>query len=251
MIKEVSIIATLKSGETIAALIQKPMKQSFFNAGIAGVAAIALTLASCAIQAEQAETTPASEAAVPELAPAIPAEQTEAKATAPTSQSEAAAAKPTPSFVATPPASEVVPSDAKEAAATLTDAPLPTVVQSYSGDELFAAGGGGCGMSLWRADSSYNDGSILFSGIGEGPQLLMKLENKFVTFERMEGSGKEFYGQFAQQRFRNLNGDIEVMTEVELGATGEIESVEIDKGRVVVTRNGASQEITVKGDAGC
>lgn len=150
-----------------------------------------------------------------------------------------------------PPAFEVVSDDAKAAASTLSNDPLPLEVQPYSGDELFAAGGGGCGMSLWRADGSYADGSVLFNGIGDGPQLLMKLNGKFVTFERMDGSGEEFYGQFAQQRFRNLNGDIEVTTAVELGAEGEIESVEIAQGLVVVTRNGVSQEIAVKGDAGC
>ena len=265
-----SIIAALRPYGTVAALIHKPMKRSLFNAGMTGVVAIALSfnLVSCSRPTKSAETTLTPQAAVPEQTQATPTalatpEAAASAASQPAEVAEAAPvgqpetqpasqpAKSAPSLVAPPPAFEVVPSEAKEAAATLTDVPLPPVVQPYSSDELFAAGSGGCGMSLWRAEGSYSDGSILFSGIGEGPQLLMKLDGKFVTLERIEGNGEEFYGQFAQQRFRNLNGDIEVMTEVKLGAEGEIESVEIDSGRVVVTRNKVSQEIAVKGDAGC
>ena len=192
----------------------------------------------------EATAVPTSEAGKAEAGAGVP--QTSPEKATPT------ASPPKPATLAVkPPASEVVPDNAKSAAATLTDTPLPPTVQSYSSDELFAAGSGGCGMSLWRAEGNYNDSSVLFSGIGEGPQLLMKLDGKFNTFERMEGSGEQFYGQFAQQRFRNLAGNIEVETEVKLGAEGEIESVAIDEGRVVVTRDGVSQEIAVKGDAGC
>lgn len=150
-----------------------------------------------------------------------------------------------------PPASEVVPAEARAAAANLAQAPLALELQPYSRDELFATGSGGCGMSLWRAESDVDRGAVLFSGIGEGPQLLMKINGRFVAFERIEGSGEEFYGQFAEQRFRNLNGDIEVVTQVTLGQKGEIESVAIDGGTVTLTQNGVSQEIAVKGDAGC
>lgn len=229
------------------------MKTSRFKAGVTVVAiAATLTLSGCVLSSDQPEDVPASA----EPTEAVSNDGVEGAST----ESVAATDKPVQETVepeapkelaVQPPASEVVPDDAKAAATTLTDAPLPVVVQPYSGDELFAAGGGGCGMSLWRAEGSYQDSSVLFSGFGEGPQLLMKLDGKFVAFERIEGSGKEFYGQFAQQRFRDLAGNIEVTTDVELGAEGEIESVAIDKGRVVITQDEVSQEIAVKGDAGC
>lgn len=244
---------------TAIAQLHKPMKKSRFNTGMMGVAiAMALSLSSCIPQPKPAQ--PAPEAATPSQSPATPGEQaansavdenqSAAGASAPPPKATPSSPKP-PILAVKPPASEVVPADAKSAAATITDTPLPLTVQSYSSDELFAAGSGGCGMSLWRAEGQYNDSLVLFNGIGEGPQLLMKLDSQFVTFERIEGSGEEFYGQFAQQRFRNLAGSVEVVTEVQLGAEGEIESVAIDGGRVVVTRDGVSQEIAVKGDAGC
>ncbi len=224
------------------------MKTSRFKAGVTVVAiAATLNLSGCILRADQ----PEGMSATADPAAAVLNNDAEPSVAAPVVATETPAPESPKVLEVQPPASEVVPDDAKAAATTLTDAPLPVEVQSYSGDELFAAGGGGCGMSLWRSEGSYSDSSVLFSGIGEGPQLLMKLNGKFVTFERMEGNGQEFYGQFAQQRFRNLNGDIEVATEVELGAKGEIESVEIEQGRVVVTRNGVDQEIAVKGDAGC
>lgn len=246
-------------------------KGSMAKAGVLWVAiAATLSFSGCAPSADSAgdlptpaqptETASNSEteaATEPVTAPETTAqnatepETTEAATTKPETTKPETTESETTKLEVQPPPFEVVSDDAKAAASTLTNDPLPIEVQAYSGDELFAAGGGGCGMSLWRADGNYADGSVLFNGIGDGPQLLMKLNGKFVTFERMDGSGEEFYGQFAQQRFRNLNGDIEVTTAVELGAEGEIESVEIDQGLVVVTRNGVSQEIAVKGDAGC
>ena len=223
------------------------MKTSLFKAGVLVAIAAMLTLGGCVLSSDEAQDVPTNaeptEAVLNNAEPAIAEPEVATEAAAKTDKPKA--------FEVQPPTSEVVPDDAKAAASTLSNAPLPMEVQPYSTDELFAAGSGGCGMSLWRAEGSYGNDSVLFSGMGEGPQLLMKLNGEFVTFERMEGSGPEFYGQFAQQRFRNLNGDIEVTTEVELGAKGDIESVEIDQGKVVLSRNGVTQEIAVKGDAGC
>lgn len=240
------------------------MKKSLCKTGIMGLAiATALglsSLGSCARQPELTQTTtpaseesqgPASSASTSSGEPSSKPSDNATAASASPAKTTPVVSQAPPTMAVKPPASEVVPADAKSAAATLTDAPLPLMVQSYSGDELFAVGGGGCGMSLWLAEGTYSDSSILFSGMGAGPQLWMKLDGQWATFERIEGSGTQFYGQFAQQRFRNLSGDIEVMTETELGADGEIESVAIDRGRVVVTQDGVSQEIAVKGDAGC
>lgn len=250
-------------------LIHSPAKAAGVSASVVAIAAM-LNLSGCSPRLDSAEpasnapdpSTPSLKNSTSSLKNEADPPETSAVASTPaasqppdsanlqTSQAQQASSS-ADEFNVQPPASEIVPAQAKAAATTLLDPPLPLQVQPYSVDELFAAGGGGCGMSLWRAEGSFEDDSVLFSGLGEGAQLLIKLNGEFMPFERIEGNGETFYGQFAQQRFRNLAGDIEVTTEVELGAKGEIESVEIERGQVVLTQKGVSQEIAVKGDAGC
>jgi hypothetical protein len=238
------------------------MKKSLLNAGgnvgvkvgIGGWAiALGFTLLACSRSPEQAAPAPApfEKVAPGATASVSPKAEPVEDAPAPKAAPKASGGEK-PQIKVQPPASEVVPPEAQAAAAGLGKTPLALQLQPYGSDELFAVGGGGCGMSLWQADSSDRKSVLLFSGMGEGPQLLIKLEGEFVALERIEGEGEEFYGQFTQQRFRNLNGDLEVVTQVKLGKAGEIESVAIAAGTVTLTKNGAaSQAIAVKGDAGC
>lgn len=51
---------------------------------------------------------------------------------------------------------------------------LPIMVDTFTTDELFEAGGGGCGMSLWKPDSNtQQDGFLFFNGLDESPALMV------------------------------------------------------------------------------
>ena len=117
-------------------------------------------------------------------------------------------------------------------------------------DELFDAGSGGCGMSLWPAGSKPQEGLMFFNGIDSG-SMLMKINGQFVNFEKESGVGEEFYGQHLQQTFSNADLDLIVETDVVLGELGEIESVEISSGTVSLISGESREEIAVVGDAGC
>ena len=117
-------------------------------------------------------------------------------------------------------------------------------------DELFEAGSGGCGMSLWPAGSKPQEGLMFFNGIDPGT-MLMKINGEFVNFERESGAGEEFYGQQLQQTFSNAELDLIVETDVALGVLGEIESVEISSGTLSLVSGESREEIAVVGDAGC
>ncbi|MGF1514570.1 MAG: hypothetical protein ACFB5Z_12880 [Elainellaceae cyanobacterium] len=78
-------------------------------------------------------------------------------------------------------------SEEADAIATRSEA-LPSI-DSFTTDELFAAGSGGCGMSLWKADTAPRDeGFIFFSGM-EG-SAMMRLNGDLVTLERDQTTGK-------------------------------------------------------------
>ncbi|MBF2001010.1 MAG: hypothetical protein IGS38_09860 [Synechococcales cyanobacterium M58_A2018_015] len=130
-------------------------------------------------------------------------------------------------------------------------------LDTFSPEELFQQGSGGCGMSLWRAgDDPRTDGMLFFNGLETGSNTtqataLIKLDGEFVRLQRTRASGEAFYGQAPVQIFRDASGEIQVEVMVKRGAAGEIESVGISKGLLRVKQLQHLVETAVVGDAGC
>lgn len=127
-------------------------------------------------------------------------------------------------------------------------------VNAFTVDELFAQGGGGCGMTLWRqSDAPPREGFLFFNGLpqpsGDG-FTLMKINGEFVRFQRTEAAGEEFYGQQTSQTFISQEDDIQLQVDTTLGQPGEIESVAVE-GTLQLRQNGDTLAIPVQGDAGC
>ncbi|MBE9109386.1 hypothetical protein IQ273_08145 [Nodosilinea sp. LEGE 07298] len=127
-------------------------------------------------------------------------------------------------------------------------------VNSFTVDELFAQGGGGCGMTLWQqSEGSPSEGFLFFNGLaqpsGDG-FTLMKINGEFVRFSRTAAAGEEFYGQQTSQTFVSQDDDIQLQVDTALGEPGEIESVAVE-GTLQLQQDGDTVEIPVQGDAGC
>ena len=132
--------------------------------------------------------------------------------------------------------------------------PFPVAVGTYTSDELFAAGGGGCGMTLWEKGTNFREnGGLFFNGFsntGDGEAFVM-LDSELVPLTRTAASGEAFYGQQTSQTFEAKDGAVDVDVDVTLGEPGEIESVAISEGTVTIEAEGQTKELSVVGDAGC
>jgi len=130
-------------------------------------------------------------------------------------------------------------------------AAFPLDVGTFTLDELFAAGGGGCGMTLWQHEANpHNDGFLFFHGLGDS-LALMVFNDELTQLRRTVASGEEFYGQQTAQSFTTGNGAITVHVDITQGAAGEIESVGIPKATITIETQGQSADIAAVGDAGC
>lgn len=138
-------------------------------------------------------------------------------------------------------------SDASPAAAIPADS---VNIGRFGADELFAAGGGGCGMSLKPVDTSWQDGIIFFHGL-ENDSAFMVIDDTMVELTRTAAKGEAFYGQQTEQTFANGERSLLVEVAVTLGEPGEIESINIPEGLMIINQAGAEVEIPVEGDAGC
>ncbi|NEQ43414.1 MAG: SH3 domain-containing protein [Leptolyngbya sp. SIOISBB] len=122
-------------------------------------------------------------------------------------------------------------------------------IDAFTTDELFAMGGGGCGMTLWSVD---NVGDFIFFNGLPGDSMWMKLDGTMTAFRRTAASGPEFYGQMANQTFVNSDADIEVNVTAKVGSEEGYESVNIEQGKLILEdASGGTLEMTVEGDAGC
>jgi hypothetical protein len=128
-------------------------------------------------------------------------------------------------------------------------------IGTFTFDELDLAG---CGMSLWAPGSDPRaDGVYLFNGI-EPPSgapegtMRMKIDGDVVKFQRTETAGDEYYGQFTQQTFESLDGDLSAEVGTEVVSEGPDPEVMGVEGTITVI-NSDGQETTVEavGDAGC
>ncbi|MGG6237113.1 hypothetical protein ACQ4N7_00610 [Nodosilinea sp. AN01ver1] len=158
---------------------------------------------------------------------------------------------------ANPPASESAsPTEPIETDNSATPAPQTGTleVNSITLDELFAEGGGGCGMSLWQqSDGSLPQGILFFNGLAQPPDdgfTLMKINGEFVRFRRTAAAGEEFYGQQTSQTFVSQDDSIRLQVDTTLGQPGEIESIAVE-GTLQLQQNGDTLTIPVQGDAGC
>ena len=127
-------------------------------------------------------------------------------------------------------------------------------VDSFTTDDLFAQGGGGCGMTLWRQeDGPSPQGYLFFNGLAQPSDdgfTLMKINGEFVRFRRTAAAGEEFYGQQTSQTFVSQNDAIQLQVDTTLGEPGEIESIAVE-GTLQLQQNGDTLTIPVQGDAGC
>ena len=130
-------------------------------------------------------------------------------------------------------------------------ATLPIKVGTFSTDELFDAGGGGCGMSLRQAKTNLQEtGLLFFHGLEDQPAFMV-FDGNMTNLIRKASQGEEFYGQKTKQVFMTEDDKVSVEVNVSLGAEGEIESVNIPSGTITVTAEDKTQEFSVMGDAGC
>jgi hypothetical protein len=154
---------------------------------------------------------------------------------------------PTEDAASSPDAPTSSPSPVPESPAS--PAASSPAIGTYTVDELFEAGSGGCGMTLWSSDASPQAGFLFFNGVDGN--MLMRVDGDLVWFTRTAASGDEFYGQQTSQTFVSEDGSITVTVEVTLGEPGEIESVAIPAGTLQVEQNGQILTLPVVGDAGC
>lgn len=133
-------------------------------------------------------------------------------------------------------------------------APETTVAQpnvgSFSTDELFAQGGGGCGMTLWQPELVQQGQYLLFHGMDDAP-MWMRIDDQMVQLQRTAATGEAFYGQKTTQSFATTDGRVQVDVNVTLGEPGEIESVSIPAATVDVKQGAKTVAIKAIGDAGC
>ncbi len=130
-------------------------------------------------------------------------------------------------------------------------ATLPIEVGTFTTDKLFAAGGGGCGMTLWSAATNVpQEGFLFFHGI-EDASAFMVFDKKMTTLSRKVAKGKDFYGQKTEQTFVTEDRAISVQVNVNLDTERGIESVNISSGTIIVTTQDKTKGFSVIGDAGC
>ncbi|PZO43292.1 MAG: hypothetical protein DCF19_04910 [Pseudanabaena frigida] len=125
-----------------------------------------------------------------------------------------------------------------------------TDINTFTIDELFAAKGGGCGMTLQAKAAKGTKNFLFFNGISPN-SMLIKINNKMTRFSLVEAVGNDFYGQKNFQIFVSEDKKIEVRIAVVQGQRGEIESLGISTGVMLVKTGDSFQELAVIGDAGC
>ena len=128
-------------------------------------------------------------------------------------------------------------------------------IGTFAFDEIDLAG---CGMSLWAPGGDPRaDGVYLFNGI-ESPDgapegtMRMKIDGDIVKFQRTETAGDEFYGQFTQQTFESLDGDLSAEVGTEVVSEGPDPEVMGVEGTItVIDSDGQEATVEAVGDAGC
>ncbi|MGB3492995.1 MAG: hypothetical protein WBA57_09730 [Elainellaceae cyanobacterium] len=153
------------------------------------------------------------------------------------------------------PAADSTPEENSTTSATSTPAPNANATDSvnigtFTSDDLFAAGGGGCGMSLKAVGGTWQEGGLFFHGLEDDPAFMV-IDGAMKQLSRADASGEAFYGQRIEQSFVNDDGSLLVEVSVTLGEPGEIESVNIPEGLLLINQAGTQVEIPVEGDAGC
>lgn len=123
-------------------------------------------------------------------------------------------------------------------------------VDTFTSDELVAANSGGCGMSLQAKSAKGTQDYLFFNGISPD-SMLMKINGKMTRFSIVAAEGNDFYGQKNFQTFISEDKKIEVRVAVTQGKVGEIESIDINTGVILVKTEDSFQELAVIGGAGC
>lgn len=144
------------------------------------------------------------------------------------------------------------PEPAKTPMTTTGSAPQ---ISTFNFDEIDIRG---CGMTL-RAPVSNprTDGVYLFNGL-QSPNgsskatMRMKVDGQIMPFQRTDGKGEEYYGQFNRQIFTSTDGSLTVKVNSEVTSKPENSEVLGVKGTItVINANGQETSVEVIGDAGC
>ncbi|MCY1077927.1 hypothetical protein [Archangium lansingense] len=109
----------------------------------------------------------------------------------------------------------------------------------------------GCGMSLWKPERSNLEGLYVFHNGTKPGSMRMMISGRILEFERIKGSGREFYGQYTSQTFRSKDGKVTAQVDLELGERFELELLIINGGTIRVTENGRETQLRAVGSAGC
>lgn len=135
---------------------------------------------------------------------------------------------------------------------SVTSAALePLIIGRFSSDELFQAGGGGCGLSLWEPGTSpFADGFVFFHGLGDA-QAFILVDGELRRLSLSASGGEEIFGRQTDQTFTGEDGAISVQLTVVPGPQDAPEFVPVQEGRLVVRKGDRLAELAVVGDAGC
>jgi hypothetical protein len=116
----------------------------------------------------------------------------------------------------------------------------------------------GCGMTLRAPGSDPRaDGVYLFNVMESPPgtpeaTLRMRINGNIVSFQRTEGAGEEYYGQFDQQAFTSVDGDLTAEVNSEVTSRPENSEVFGVKGTItVIGPDGQTTSVEAIGDVGC
>ncbi len=99
------------------------------------------------------------------------------------------------------------------------------------------------------------DGVYLFNGLqspgSSKATMRMKVDGRIMTFQRTEGKGEEYYGQFNQQTFTSPDGSLTVKVNLEVTPKPALEPWSVKGTITVINANGQETSVEAIGDAGC
>ncbi len=128
-------------------------------------------------------------------------------------------------------------------------------IGTFSFDDIDIAG---CGLSLWASGSDPRaDGVYLFNAMASPngtaeATLRMKVDGDIVQFQRTDGAGEEYYGQFDRQTFESLDGGLTAEVNAEVTSRPENSEVWGVQGTItVINTDGQETSVEAIGDVGC
>jgi hypothetical protein len=127
--------------------------------------------------------------------------------------------------------------------------PVALQVDEFTIDEVTGAG---CSMTLMRSDRIPEDRTyIFFNPMQPENTMQMRINGEMRIFERTQGVGNEFYGQFESQTFINEETETTVQVDVRKAAVNQMDEGFEVEGTLRVGWRSQEETLNVKGGAGC